>query len=103
MSSAKSYRASVCQNLHMERANTLRPRQNGQDFAGDNFKRMFLNKNIQILIKISLKFVPNGLIDNIPALVQIMAWDRTGDKPLSEPMMSWIAHTYLRHSALMIW
>ena len=27
------------------------------------------------------------LIYNIPALVQIMAWRRPGDKPLSEPMM----------------
>ena len=38
-------------------------------------------------MNISLKFVPKGLIDNIPALVQIMAWRRPGDKPLSEPMM----------------
>ena len=37
--------------------------------------------------KISLKFVPMSLISNIPALVQIMAWRRPGDKPLSEPMM----------------
>ena len=28
-----------------------------------------------------------GPIDNNPALVQIMAWRRSGDKPLSEPMM----------------
>ena len=28
-----------------------------------------------------------GPVDNIPALVQIMAWRRPGDKPLSEPMM----------------
>ena len=34
-----------------------------------------------------MKFVPNGPINNIPALVQIMAWRRPGDKPLSEPMM----------------
>ena len=38
-------------------------------------------------IKISLKFVPKGPINNIPALVQIMAWRRPGDKPLSEPMV----------------
>ena len=44
-------------------------------------------ENIQISIKISLKFVPKGPINNIPALVQIMAWVRSGDKPLSEPMM----------------
>ena len=36
---------------------------------------------------ISLKLVPKGLINNIQALVQITAWRRQGDKPLSEPMM----------------
>ena len=35
----------------------------------------------------SLKFVPKGPINNYPSLVQIMAWRRSGDKPLSEPMM----------------
>ena len=66
--------------------NTLRPRRNGH-FADDTFKRIFFNENIWIPIKISLKFVPNGSINNIPALVQIMAWRRPGDKPLSDPMM----------------
>ena len=42
---------------------------------------------MRISIKISLKFIPKGPINNIPALVQIMAWRRPGDKPLSEPMM----------------
>ena len=41
---------------------------------------------VRILITFSLKFVPKGPINNIPALVQIMAWRRPGDKPLSEPM-----------------
>ena len=67
--------------------NTLRPRQNGRRFADDTFKRIFLNENVRISIKISLKFVPKGPIINNPALVQIMAWRRPGDKPLSEPMM----------------
>ena len=39
------------------------------------------------MIKNSLKFVPKGPINDIPALVQIMAWRRPGDKPLSEPML----------------
>ena len=47
----------------------------------------FLNENAGILFTISLKFVPEGPIHNIPALVQIMAWRRPGDKPLFEPMM----------------
>ena len=67
--------------------NTLRPRQNGRQFADDTFKHIFLNENVRIAIKISLKFVPQGAINNIPVLVQIMAWRRPGDKPLSEPMM----------------
>ena len=67
--------------------NTLRPRQNGRHFADDTFKRIFINENVRILINISFRFVPKGLINNIPALVQIMAWRRPGDKPLSEPMM----------------
>ena len=37
--------------------------------------------------KISLTFVPKGPINNIPTLVQVMAWHRPGDKPLSEPMV----------------
>ena len=40
-----------------------------------------------IFIKISLKFVPKGPIDNNRALVQILSWRRIGDKPLSEPML----------------
>ena len=67
--------------------NTLRPRQNGRHFADDILKCIFLNGNVWIPIEISLKFVPKGPIDNIPALVQIMAWRRPGDKPLSEPIM----------------
>ena len=67
--------------------NTLRPRQNGRHFPDDIFKCIFLNENVWISIKISLKFVPKVPIDNIPALVQIMAWRRSGDKPLYEAMM----------------
>ena len=67
--------------------NTLGPRQNGHRFTDDIFKGIFLNENVWISIKISLKFVPKGPINNIPALVQIMAWRRPGDKPLSEPTM----------------
>ena len=65
----------------------LRLRRNDRHFAGDIFKFMFLYENIWISIKISLKFVPKGPINNIPTLVQIMAWCRSGDKPLSEPVM----------------
>ena len=67
--------------------NTLRPRQNGRHFIDDIFKCIFLNENVWISIKISLKFVPKGPINNIPALVQILARRRPCDKPLSEAMI----------------
>ena len=66
---------------------TLRPRQNGRHVSDDIFKCIFLNENFWISHKIWLKFVPKVWINKIPALVQIMAWHRPGDKPLSEPMM----------------
>ena len=67
--------------------NSMRPRQNDRHFPDDTFKRIFVNENVRISIKISLKFVSKGPINNNPALVQIMAWRRSGDKPLSEPIM----------------
>ena len=67
--------------------NTLRLRQNGRHFADNTFKHISLNENVWVSIKISLKFVPKGPINDIPALVQIMSWRRPGDKPLFETMM----------------
>ena len=67
--------------------NSLRPRLNIRPLADDIFKCIFLNENEWILPRISLKFVPKVRINNIPSLIQIMAWRRPGDKPLSEPMM----------------
>ena len=67
--------------------NTLRPRQNGRHFADDILNCISMNENVWIQNNISLKFVPKGPINNIPALVQVMAWRRPGDKPLSEPMV----------------
>ena len=72
---------------HRSDFNTLRPRQNGRPFPHEIFKWIFLNENVWISIKISLNFVPRGPIYNIPALVQIMACRRPGDKPLSELML----------------
>ena len=67
--------------------NTLRPRQYGRHFPDSIFKCIFVNENVLTWIQIPLKFVRKGPINNIPSLVQIMAWHRPGDKPLSEPMM----------------
>ena len=54
--------------------NSLNPRWNRRHSTDAIFKRIFLNGNLLISINISLKFFfPNGPIDTIPALVQIMA------------------------------
>ena len=65
--------------------------------ADDIFKCIFLNENDKIPIQISLKFVPRSPIDNKPALVQVMAWRWTGDKPLPEPMLAQFPDVYMRH------
>ena len=66
--------------------NTLKPRQKWPPFRRRYFQTHFLEWKC-ISIEISLKFVPKGPVNNIPALVQMVAWRRPGDKPLSEPMM----------------
>ena len=63
----------------------------------DIFKRIFLNENIRILIQFSLKFVPEGSIDNIPAIVWIMAWRQMDDKLLFEQMMTRLTEAYMWH------
>ena len=49
--------------------NALRSRQNGRHFTDDILKCILLNENVWTSIKIPLKFVPRGAINNIPALV----------------------------------
>ena len=59
------------------RANSLRvylinsspPEPNVRHFADDILKCIFVNEKFGILVKISLKFVPKGQIDNNTALV----------------------------------
>ena len=66
-------------------AKTLK--QNVCHFADDTFNYIFLNGNVRFSIKISLRLVPKSPFNNIPALVQLMAWRLPGDRPLSEPMI----------------
>ena len=51
-------------------------------FANISSMKMF-----ECQLKFSLKDVPNGSTNNIPALVSIKTWCRPGNKPLSEPIM----------------
>ena len=58
-----------------------------------------MNENRYVLIQILLECIHKHKvwISNKPALVQIMAWHRTSDKPLSEPMMAGFTDTYMGH------
>ena len=55
------------------------------DISQTTFSDAFLSIKVCILIKISLKFVPKGPINNKTALFKKMAGRRIGAKPLSEP------------------
>ena len=61
------------------------------DFVNNNTEHRFSMPNTERV----------NWIDNNLALVQIMAWCQTDDKPLSEPMMAWFGNTYMRLSASM--
>ena len=63
--------------------NTLRPRQNGS-----NFQTAFSNAfSWMTIYEFRLRSSFLWSIYNIPALVQIIAWRRSDDNPLSAPMM----------------
>ena len=81
--------------------NSLRPRQNGRYSADDIFKCIFLKENVWIPTIISLKFVPKGPINNIPALVQIMAWRRPRRQAIIWTNVGICTDAYMRHSASM--
>ena len=68
--------------IHWSQFNQLRTKQNGQHFADSNFKCGFFKENNDVLMQISLKLISNAPTKYKPALVQ------TGDKSLSEPMMT---------------
>ena len=66
-------------------------------------KCIFLNENVRISIQISHKFVAKaceGPINNKSALVHVMFWRQTGDKPLPEPMLTKFttSNIYMQHS-----
>ena len=68
----------------------------------DISKCIFMHKKFCISIPISPKIVPRGPMDHELALVQVMAWRRTGDKPLPGPMLTQFNHVYMRHQGEMI-
>ena len=76
--------------------NSSPPGQNGRHFGRRHFQKPIF-ENDMIPIQISLKFVLMCPIDNKPALVQVTAWRRTGDKALPETMLPHFPGAYMRH------
>ena len=63
------------------------------------FQTIFSNAFSLTKLYVSLKFVPKVRINNIPELVQVMAWHQSVDEALSEPMLTQFtdAYMYMRH------
>ena len=74
-------------NVLAKKFKTLRPRRNWKNFTDDILKPIFFDENVWISTNISLTFVSKGPINNSPPLVEMMAWRRPGDQPLSEPVI----------------
>ena len=53
--------------------------------------------------KFPLRYVLLGPIGNMSALVQIMTWHTTGEKPLSDPMMNQFTNPNIHHSTSVSW
>ena len=73
--------------------NTLSPRQNDRQFADDIFKCIFVNEKVCIFIQMSMKYVPNGPVNN-KLLVQIMAWRRLGHNSMVSCQKGPTRHAY---------
>ena len=89
------------------RFNSSLARQNGRHFTDDIFKCIFVNEKFCISNQILLKFVPKDQINKKSAFVQaiqVMAWCRTGDKPLPEPVPpSSLTHIWRQGDELKSW
>ena len=63
----------------------------------DDILKSIFNESVWISITISLKVIPKGPIDYKSALVQVVAWHRTGEKPSPESMLTQFTDAYIRH------
>ena len=79
---------------HTQVLNSSYPEWNGRHFTDIIFKSIFMNEKFCILIQISLKFGSKGLIDNKSVLVPVVAWRWTGDKLLSERVLTQFTDIY---------
>ena len=66
--------------------NTMRPRQKGWNYADDIFMFISLKEKFLLWWIFLLKYAHKDPINNKSISIQIMVWDQSGDKPLSELM-----------------
>ena len=66
-------------------------------FCGWHFHIDFFVWKLWYFKQISLKLIKSGTINKRPTLIQIMAWCRTSDKPLSELMMPYFTGAFTHH------
>ena len=71
------------------------PWKNGRHLADEIIKWIVVNENGYIVITIALKFVPRGPVDIKKALLQVIAWRRTDDKPLPELLLTQFTEAYI--------
>ena len=64
-------------------------------FPDDIFKCIFLNENVSILIKISLKFAPEVRINNIQALVRKNGLAPTRRQAIIWTNYGWLTEAYM--------
>ena len=64
-------------------------------FTSIIFSSIFLIEKFNILIQISLEFVPKDPIVHKSALVGRIAWHLTGDKPSPETMLTKFYNTHM--------
>ena len=83
--------------------NTMKPEQNGRQLADGNFKSLFMEENVCVLIQISPEFVPNGRINSKSTLVQGMTWGLFGPKPSPETMLTMCHDAIWHHYTIMIY
>ena len=76
---------------------------NGWNFAlvDDIFMDIFMTESVCILIEILWKLFPEGPINIMSALVQVMPWCQTGTKPLPEAMTTQFFDEYMCHQISM--
>ena len=87
--------------VHFWQINTLKIRQNCFHFADDFFKRMFLNENVKISIRFSLKIVPKGPIDNKSAMVH--KWLGVEQATSHYLNQWWLVYWHIYHDDVIKW